>query len=83
MISEIYDNKESYGIDDSTILRIRHWASMFMLFGAATVKRLKIEHPSLTMPDRFDSTITALTYFVKVVVNSNEWKFISSPVASG
>jgi len=56
---------------------------MFMLFGAATVKRLKIEHPALMIHDHFDSTVTALTYFVKVVVNSNEWKFISSPVTSG
>lgn len=83
MISEIYDDKESYDIDDSTILRIRHWVSMFMLLGAATAKRLKIEHPALTIHDHFDSTVTALTYFVKVVVNSNEWKFISLPVTSG
>jgi hypothetical protein len=83
MISEINDNKDSYDVDDSTILRIRHWVSMFMLFGAATVKRLKIEHPALTINDQFDNTVTALTYFVKVVVNSNEWKFISSPVTSG
>lgn len=80
MIADIYDNHDDYDVDDSTIIRIRHWVTALLLFGAATVRRLKLEHPSLTIKENFDSTILALKYFVRLIVNSNEWKFMSLPV---
>jgi len=80
VIADIYDNQDNYDVDDSTIIRIRRWVKAFMIFGIATIRRLKIEHPSLTINDQFDSTYLALSYFVKIIVNSNEWKFMSLPV---
>lgn len=80
MIADIYDNHDDYDVDDSTIIRIRHWVTALLLFGAATVRRLKLEHPLLTIKENFESTFLALKYFVRLIVNSNEWKFISLPV---
>lgn len=82
MIAEIYDGTDNYDVDDSTIIRVRKWVRKFLSFGAATVRRLKLEHPALEIRNSFESTSDTLTYFVRMVVNSNEWKFISSPVIS-
>ena len=54
-----------------------------MKFGAATVNRLKLEHPTLVTKYNANDAFDTLKYFVKVVANANEWKFISSPVMSG
>ena len=62
---------------------MRAWVSAFMKFGEATVTRIKIEHPFLKTNYDVESTESTLKYFVKIVVNSNEWKFIGSPVLSG
>lgn len=83
VIAAIYDNLDNYDVDNSTITRIRHWVKQFMKFGAATVNRLKLEHPTLVTKYDATRTFETLKYFVKVVTNANEWKFISSPVMSG
>ena len=82
IIAEIHDSIDNYDVDDSTIIRVRKWVRKFLTFGIATVRRLKIEHPALVVRSSFESTFDTLTYFVRIVVNSNEWKFISSPVIS-
>ena len=45
-----------------------------LVFGAAIVRRLKLEHPTLVT--NYDSTSTwdTLRYFVRVVVNIGKWK---------
>ena len=83
MIAAIYDNLDNYDVDNSTITRIRRWVKQFMKFGTATVNRLKLEHPTLVTKYDATRTFDTLKYFVKVVTNANEWKFISSPVMSG
>lgn len=83
VIAAIYDNLDNYDVDNSTITRIRHWVKQFMKFGAATVNRLKLEHPTLVTKYNANHAFDTLKYFVKVVTNANEWKFISSPVMSG
>lgn len=83
VIAAIYDDLDNYDVDNSTITRIRHWVEQFMKFGAATVNRLKLEHPTLVTKYNANHAFDTLKYFVKVVTNANEWKFISSPVMSG
>ena len=83
VIAAIYDNLDNYDVDNSTITRIRRWVKQFMKFGTATVNRLKLEHPTLVTKYNANHAFDTLKYFVKVVTNANEWKFISSPVMSG
>jgi hypothetical protein len=84
LIAHIYDAlssdyvdimKHNYPVDGSTARRIWNWTEQFLRFGAATVRRLKLEHPTLTTKYDSGSTLETLRYFVKVTANANEWKF--------
>ena len=61
-------------VDDHTAARICRWVKSFLVFGAAIVRILKLEHPTLVT--NYDSTSTwdTLRYFIRVVVNIGEWK---------
>lgn len=73
IIASIYDALNNYCVDDHSAIRICRWVKAFFKFGAATVRRLKLEHPTLvTNYDAF-STLDKLKYFVRVVVNLGEW----------
>jgi hypothetical protein len=69
----IYDALNDY-VDDHTAARICRWVKGFLVFGAATVRRLKLEHPSIVTNYGINSTSETLRYFVRVVVNVGEWK---------
>ena len=70
----IYDALNTYCVDDHTATRIRRWLKRFFRIGAATVGRLKLEHPTLvTNYDGF-STLEKFKYFVRRVVNLGEWQ---------
>lgn len=84
--AEVYDkepNELECEVDEKTIRRIRAWVTEFMKTGAATIQRLRLEHPSLKTNYAAVSTLGTLKYFVKAIANSNEWKFTSSPLLSG
>ena len=83
IFAEAYDATKNYCVDDHTAAGLRRWIKDFFRFGAATVRRLKLEHPTLvTNYDTF-STLDKLRYFVRVVVNVGEWKSTSSRILSG
>lgn len=83
IIAAIYDALDTYCVDDHTATRICRWVKIFFRIGAATVGRLKLEHPTLvTNCDAF-STLDKLRYFVKVVVKMDEWQSTSSRILSG
>ena len=69
----LYDALNDY-VDDHTAARICRWVKGFLVFGAATVRRLKLEHPSIVTNYGINSTSETLRYFVRVVVNVGEWK---------
>ena len=84
--AEIHDNPSKdfkCSADEHSVRRMRAWVSAFMKFGEAMAARIRIEHPFLKTNYDVESTESTLKYFVKVVANSNEWKFIGSPVLSG
>ena len=84
--AEIHNNPSNCfkcSVDEHSFRRMRAWVSAFMKFGEAMAERIKIEYPSLKTNHDAESTESKLKYFVKVVANSNEWKFIGSPVLSG
>lgn len=83
IIAAIYDALDTYCVDDHTATRICRWVKIFFRIGAATVGRLKLEHPTLvTNCDAF-STLDKLRYFVKVIVKMDEWQSTSSRILSG
>ena len=83
VIAAICDALDNYDADNSTILRIRHWFRKFIVFGAAILRRLKLEHPSLATDCDACSSLEKLRYYVRLIANVNEWKSISSPVIFG
>ena len=83
IIAAIYDALDSYCVDDHTATRVRRWCQNFFKIGAATVGRLKLEHPTLVTNYKAFSTLDKLRYFVKVVVKMGEWRSTSSRILSG
>ena len=83
IFAEAYDATKKYCVDDHTAAGLRRWIKDFFRFGAATVRRLKLEH--LTLVTNYDtfSTLDKLRYFVRVVVTVGEWKSTSSRILSG
>ena len=61
-------------VDDHSAARICRWVKGFLVFGAAIVRRLKLEHPTLVTNYDSNSTWDTLRYFIRVVVNIGEWK---------
>ena len=83
--AEVYEVKReelACNVDDKTIRSIRAWVKWFLEFAASFMEGLKIEHPEL--PTNYDvgSTLSALKFFVRLVVNANEWKFSVPPLLS-
>ena len=84
--AKIYDSKLeniSFGIDESAVRRIKAWVKWFLRFAASFLEEMKIEHQVLPTNYDVDSTLSALKYFVRLVVNSNKWKFSVLPVLPG
>jgi hypothetical protein len=73
-IAAIHDAIGDYCVDDHSAARIRRWVDRFLKFGAATVRRLKLEHPMLVTNYDVNSTFDTLKYFVRAVANADEWK---------
>lgn len=82
MISQMNEETNDYAVDNSTIIRIRHWLQVILKFGEATIRRLTLEHPTFVTEYNAFSTFAKLRYFVKVIMNANEWKFSGLPVTS-
>ena len=83
IIAAIYDARDNYCVDDHTATCVYRWVKEFFKFGIATVRRLKLEQPTLmTNYDAF-STLDKLKYFVKAVVKMGEWQSTSSCILSG
>lgn len=73
IFAAIHDALNNYCVDDHTAARVCRWIKDFFRIGAATVRRLRLEHPTLvTNYDAF-STLEKLKYFVRLVVNVGEW----------
>ena len=83
--AKIYDSELDdidFGVDESTVRRIKAWVKWFLEFAASFMEGMKIEHPELPTNYEVGSTLSALRYFVRLVVNANEWKFSVPPLLS-
>ena len=69
-------------VDEKTIRRIKIWVKMFLEFAAAIVQSLQTEHTNMVTNYNINSTFSSLKYFVRIVVNTNEWKFSVPPFLS-
>ena len=83
--AEIYDHpNEPYslnnGVDETHFRHMRAWVCAFVAFAKRFLTGLKIQHPELTADYDTGSTLSALKYFVRIVVNSNEWRFSVPPL---
>ena len=67
-------------IDEKTIRRIRVWVEVFLKFAADILLRLKTEHPGMMTNKDVTPSVSALKYFVRIIVNTNEWKFSVPPL---
>lgn len=68
------EETNDYAVDNSTIIRIRHWLQVILKFGEATIRRLTLEHPTFVTEYNAFSTFAKLRYFVKVIMNGAQMK---------
>ena len=83
VFAAVCDALGNYFIDDHSASRMLRWVKAFFKLGLATVRRLKLEHPTLVTKYNADSTLDTLRYFVMLVVNAGEWRSTSLRILSG